>query len=44
MFKKLESVISRFEEINNKLNDPDIFANRDEVKKLSKEFIECFMI
>jgi peptide chain release factor 1 len=37
MFDKLEGIISRYEEISNQINDPDIIANQDNWRKLMKE-------
>ena len=37
MFQKLEAVEKRFEELNEKISDPEIIAKQDEWKKLMKE-------
>lgn len=37
MFNKLESAEQRYEELNNKLNDPEIIADQDTWRKLVKE-------
>lgn len=37
MFDKLESVEKRYEELNEKISDPEVIANQSEWKKLMKE-------
>ena len=37
MFKKLEGVEKRFEELNKMISDPDVISNQNEWKKLMKE-------
>lgn len=38
MFDKLEAIENKFDEINQKLSDPEIISNQDEYRKLMKEF------
>jgi peptide chain release factor 1 len=40
MFDKLEAAESRYEEINHKLSDPNVIADQDEYRKLTKEHYE----
>jgi len=40
MFDKLEAIENRFEEINQKLSDPEVISNQEEYRKLMKEFSE----
>ena len=40
MFNKLEVVENKYEEINQKLSDPQTIANQDEYRRLMKEFSE----
>ena len=37
MFHKLDAVVKRFEELNDKLADPTIYDRQDEYKKISSE-------
>ena len=37
MFEKLENVEKRYEELNEKISDPEVIANQNEWKKLMKE-------
>ena len=37
MFQKLEAVEKRYEELNNKISDPEVIARQDEWKSLMKE-------
>ena len=37
MFDKLENVEKRYEELNEKISDPEVIANQNEWKKLMKE-------
>ena len=36
MFHKLDAVVKRFEELNDKLADPTIYDRQDEYKKLAQ--------
>jgi peptide chain release factor 1 len=40
MFDKLEAIENKFDEINQKLSDPEIISAQDEYRKLMKEFSE----
>jgi len=40
MFDRLEVIENRYEEINQKLSDPNIISNQDEYRKLMKEYSE----
>ena len=37
MFQKLEAVEKRYEELNEKISDPEVISNQNEWKKLMKE-------
>ena len=37
MFQKLEAVEKRYEELNEKISNPDVINNQDEWKKMMKE-------
>ena len=40
MFDKLDAAENRYDEINHKLSDPQIMADQDEYRKLTKEYSE----
>ena len=44
MIERLQQIEDRYEKINEKLSEPDIFGNQDEYKKLMKESSELFEI
>jgi peptide chain release factor 1 len=44
MFDQLDGVESRFEEINMKLQDPDVTSNNEKYKKLMKDYAELQIV